>query len=97
MIRPMKLTFLLFALPLLAADPAGFNMWTAAEVKSKIAAAKLDEHKVGLDRAATWGNHGLLLIRREGDGEAEVHERWHRGMCSIFRRSCRIRCWCRNR
>ena len=45
-----------------------------AEIKSRVAKAKLDEHKVGLDRVANWGNHGLLAIRREGDGEAEVHE-----------------------
>ena len=25
------------------------------------------------DRVATWGNHGLLLVRREGDGAAETH------------------------
>ena len=37
-------------------------------------AAKLDEHKVALDRVASWGNHALLSIRREGDGEAEVHD-----------------------
>jgi mannose-6-phosphate isomerase-like protein (cupin superfamily) len=79
-----KLTVKLFVLPLLvmmfvmvvmsAGDPEGFNMYTAAEMKKRVTSAKLDEHKVGLDRVATWGNHGLLAIRREGDGEAEVHE-----------------------
>jgi len=49
-------------------------MYTAAEMKTRVNSAKLDDHKVGLDRVATWGNHGLLAIRREGDGEAEVHD-----------------------
>ncbi len=49
-------------------------MYTSADIKARTNAAKLDEHKVGLDRVATWGNHGLLAIRREGDGEAEVHD-----------------------
>src|SRR5678815_3158965 len=65
---------LAFATVLLSADPEGFAMYTAAELKSRVNAAKLDDHKVGLDRVATWGNHGLLAIRREGDGEAEIHE-----------------------
>jgi uncharacterized RmlC-like cupin family protein len=64
----------LLALPLFGADPEGFAMYTGSEIKTRTNAAKLDEHKVGLDRVATWGNHGLLAIRREGDGEAEVHD-----------------------
>ena len=43
-------------------------------MKASASAAKLDEHKVGLARVANWGNHSLLSIRREGDGEAEVHD-----------------------
>jgi mannose-6-phosphate isomerase-like protein (cupin superfamily) len=56
-----------------AADPDGFAMYKAADIKARVNAAKLDDHKAGLDRAGTWGNHGLLLVRREGDGEVEVH------------------------
>ena len=56
-----------------AADPEGFAMFTSSDVKKKLDAAKMDEHKVRQDRT-NWGNHGLLSIRREGDGEAEVHE-----------------------
>ena len=70
----MKILILFAALPLLAADPSGFSMWTSADIQAKAKAAKLDEHKAGLDRAANWGNHSLLIVRREGDGEAEVHE-----------------------
>jgi len=73
-----KLMVMLFVLPLFAlvvlcADPEGFAMYTGAELKTRVNAAKLDDHKVGLDRVATWGNHALLAIRREGDGEAEIH------------------------
>lgn len=61
-------------LPLAASDPEGFGMWSGADLKGSANAAKLDEHKVGLARVANWGNHSLLSIRREGDGEAEVHD-----------------------
>ena len=56
-----------------AADPDGFAMYTAAEIKSRAAAAKADASKAAADRVATWGNHGLLLVRRDGDGAAETH------------------------
>ena len=62
-----------FAMILPAADPEGFAMFTSAEINKRLAAAKMDEHKVRQDRT-NWGNHGLLSIRREGDGEAEIHE-----------------------
>jgi uncharacterized RmlC-like cupin family protein len=69
----MKLLLVFLALPLFGADPEGYAQYSAADIKARVSSAKLDEHKVGLDRVATWGNHGLLAIRREGDGEAEVH------------------------
>jgi mannose-6-phosphate isomerase-like protein (cupin superfamily) len=65
---------LLLAGAVLAADPEGFAMYKSSEIKARAAAAKLDENKAGLDRVATWGNHGLLIVRREGDGAAETHE-----------------------
>jgi mannose-6-phosphate isomerase-like protein (cupin superfamily) len=68
------LAVVLLALPLCGADPDGFGMWSGSDMKARANAAKLDEHKAGLDRVANWGNHALLSIRREGDGEAEVHE-----------------------
>lgn len=70
----MKILLVLVALPLMAADPAGFNAWTKAELETKANAAKLDEHKAGADRVANWGNHSLLMVHRAGDGEAEVHD-----------------------
>src|ERR1700690_298269 len=70
----MKLLLVFLALPLFGADPGGFAEYSGSDIKARTNAAKLDEHKVGLTRVATWGNHGLLAIRREGDGEAEVHD-----------------------
>lgn len=73
---PMLLTATLsvgLTVALFAADPDGFAMYKAADIQARFKAAKLDEHKAGLDRAGNWGNHGLLLVRREGDGEVEVH------------------------
>jgi len=70
----MKILLFLIAVPLLAEDPQGFGMWTSGQIQAKAKAAKLDEHKAGLDRAANWGNHSLLIVRREGDGEAEIHQ-----------------------
>jgi uncharacterized RmlC-like cupin family protein len=70
----MKLLLVFLALPLFGADPEGFAQYSGSDIKARTNAAKLDEHKVGLTRVATWGNHGLLAIRREGDGEAEVHD-----------------------
>ena len=77
-IRRMKLFRILPALLLagaaLAADPEGFAVYKSSEIKARAKAAKLDENKAGLDRVATWGNHGFLIVRREGDGAAEIHE-----------------------
>lgn len=70
----MKILIVLAALPLLAADPEGFAVYKSADIQARVKTAKLDAHKVGLDRAGNWGNHGLLLIRREGDGEVETHD-----------------------
>ncbi|HEY2846045.1 MAG TPA: hypothetical protein VGJ09_20450 [Bryobacteraceae bacterium] len=64
---------LLLAVVLTAADPEGFAMYTGGDLKKRLDAAKMDEHKVTQDKVA-WGNHGLLIIRRDGDGEAEVHD-----------------------
>ena len=76
----MKLLSILFALTMLfaillaAADPEGYAQYSAADLKARVDEAKPDDHKVRLDRVANWGNHSLLAIRRDGDGEAEVHD-----------------------
>jgi len=77
-IPPMKLLPIFLALSLtgaaFAADPEGFAMYKASEIQARAKATKLDANKAGLDRAGNWGNHGLLIVRREGDGAVEVHE-----------------------
>ena len=67
------ITALLFTSAAVAADPDGFAMYTGAQIKARAAAAKADANKAAADRVATWGNHGLLLVRRDGDGAAETH------------------------
>jgi mannose-6-phosphate isomerase-like protein (cupin superfamily) len=57
-----------------AADPQGFAMYKAGDIQARAKATKLDENKAGLDRAGNWGNHSLLIVRRDGDGAAELHE-----------------------
>lgn len=67
---------LLSALPLFAADPAGFAMWPGADLKGYGAklAPKVDAKKVAAERLASFGNHLTMIAHREGDGEAELHE-----------------------
>jgi len=69
----MKLLVLLIALPLLAADPPAFGAWNQAALQTRVMAAKLDAHQVGLESMGNWGNHSLELVHRAGNGQAEVH------------------------
>ncbi|HYV62306.1 MAG TPA: hypothetical protein VE958_06510 [Bryobacteraceae bacterium] len=64
----------LFAILLVAADPDGYAQYSSTDLKTRVDAAKPDDHKVRMDRVGNWGNHSLLAIRREADGEAEVHD-----------------------
>ncbi|HEX4276364.1 MAG TPA: cupin domain-containing protein [Bryobacteraceae bacterium] len=66
---------LFLATSMFAADPEGFAMYKASDIQARAKAARLDENKAGADRVATWGNHGLLIVRREGDGAAETHDK----------------------
>jgi mannose-6-phosphate isomerase-like protein (cupin superfamily) len=74
----MKLFPLLLALSLptamFAADPEGFAMYKASDIQARAKSTTLDANKAGLNRAGSWGNHGLVVVRREGDGAVEVHE-----------------------
>lgn len=69
----LPIVALILSTAALAADPEGFAMYTQADLIARAKAARLDANKAGLDRAGTWGNHGLLIVRREGDGAAETH------------------------
>jgi mannose-6-phosphate isomerase-like protein (cupin superfamily) len=50
-------------------------MYTSKELQEKAKTAKLDDNKAGAVRFATWGNHGFMIVRRDGDGAAELHEK----------------------
>jgi mannose-6-phosphate isomerase-like protein (cupin superfamily) len=72
--KPLLIPALLLLTTLVfAADPDGFAMYKASDIQARARAAKLDENKAGADRVANWGNHSLLIVRREGDGAAELH------------------------
>ena len=57
-----------------AADPAGFQMWTASELQTRAQATKLNQFQQGVDRMENWGNHAVVLERLEGTTAAEIHE-----------------------
>jgi hypothetical protein len=57
-------------------DPAGFVFWKSAQLKAyaKQLSPKINAQKVALERLATYDNHLIMVVHREGDGEAEFHE-----------------------
>ena len=61
----------------LAADPAGFKIWKSSELKGfeKSLAAKIDANKVATQQLGNFGNHTTMVAHREGDGQAELHEK----------------------
>jgi mannose-6-phosphate isomerase-like protein (cupin superfamily) len=63
-------------IPMFAADPAGFVMWKAGDLRSyeKKLAPKVNEHKVANENLAKLGKYRTLEVHREGDGEVEIHE-----------------------
>ena len=72
-----KLLPLLILVPMFAADPPGFTMWKASDLKAKDKelAGKMSDKKVASETLATYGNHLTMLAHREGDGEVEVHDK----------------------
>ncbi len=71
-----KLMGLLLALPLMAADPAGYKYWSAAELKgmAKSMAPKVNAQKAALENLGDFGPDRAIMVHREGTGEGEVHE-----------------------
>lgn len=61
-----------------AADPTGFHIWKAGELKGyeKSLAPKMDSaNKVATQQLASYGNHSAMVAHREADGQAELHEK----------------------
>jgi mannose-6-phosphate isomerase-like protein (cupin superfamily) len=71
-----KLMGLMLLLPLMGAEPAGYKYWSASDLKalSKTLAPKLNAHKVASDNLGDFGRDHVLVVHREGSGEAELHE-----------------------
>ena len=63
--------------PLFGAEPEGFVVWPAAELRAygKKLSPKINAGKFAGETLATWGNHLAMIGHREGDGEAEIHEK----------------------
>jgi mannose-6-phosphate isomerase-like protein (cupin superfamily) len=59
-----------------ATTPQGFEIWPGSQLKElgKQLAPKVDAQHVALQQLAKYDNHGVLLVHREGNGEAELHE-----------------------
>ncbi len=68
------LLFAGFALP--AGDPAGFQFWSASELKGmgKTLAPKINAQKLASQQMGGFGNYSFLVVHREGSGQAEVHQ-----------------------
>jgi mannose-6-phosphate isomerase-like protein (cupin superfamily) len=59
-----------------AAEPPGYVRWPGAELKalSKKLGPKMSPQKLAMEQLGRFGNHSLMAVHREGDGEAEIHE-----------------------
>src|SRR5713101_762228 len=75
----MKKTLLLFvsAFMALAAVPAGYDHWTAEQLRShEKTLHKAMKDGLASETLGSWGNHLLLKTRRESSsGRAELHEK----------------------
>ena len=60
----------------MAADPSGYDHFTAKELDQKAQElhAKAKEGQVS-QTLASWGNHSVLAVHREASGQAEYHEK----------------------
>jgi len=70
----MKVLFLFAALPLLAAEPPGFQVWKSTDLQAQ---AKKIQSATGAEDLVHWDNHFAALVKRdEKNGPVEVHENW---------------------
>src|SRR4029077_19759291 len=59
-----------------AADPPGFNMWKAAELKShdvELSKHVADDHS-SRETLADYGDHRFRMLYRDADGNPEQHD-----------------------
>ncbi len=64
------------AAALWAAAPAGFELWKGSELRGmeKTLAPKMNAQKLAMQQLGNFGNHSLMVVHRQADGEAELHE-----------------------
>jgi len=74
--RIITILFLFSLVPLWAADPPGVAYWSGTALKDieKKLTPKINVQKVAIEQLGNFGNHSFMVVHREGDGEAEIHE-----------------------
>ena len=63
----------------LFAASTGVDHWSASDLKAlgtRIQPKATDKVRVASQSLGDWGTHNGLLVHRNGDGEAEVHDGW---------------------
>jgi mannose-6-phosphate isomerase-like protein (cupin superfamily) len=77
-----KILLVLMLIPMFAADPQGFVIWKAGDLKAKDKelAGKMSDKHVASETLANYGTHLTMLAHRDGDGEVEVHDK----MADVF-------------
>ena len=70
------LTAALVAVPVAAADPPGFALWSAADLKSHDTAlsAHVAADHSSRETLADYGDHRFRLLYRDADGNPEQHD-----------------------
>ena len=74
--RRVLLFAALVAAPVSAADPSGFKLWKAADLKSHDAALSThvaDDHS-SRETLADYGDHRFRMLYRDADGNPEQHD-----------------------
>ncbi|MCL5742487.1 MAG: hypothetical protein M1541_00975, partial [Acidobacteria bacterium] len=75
--RSIALVILLAVAAFPAGEPAGFKLWKASQLQAmqKQLASRMDAGKVASESLGSYGNHLFMLAHRQGNGEAELHEK----------------------
>jgi mannose-6-phosphate isomerase-like protein (cupin superfamily) len=75
--KKTALAVLMTAVVPLMAEPTEVVVWSGSELQGygKKLAPKMNAGKVASERLATFPNHFAMIAHREGDGEAELHEK----------------------
>lgn len=71
-----KIWLVAFATAAMAAVPAGYQHWTAEQIRehNRALLGKLDAQKDATETIGSYGNHSILLAHREASGRVEIHE-----------------------